>query len=108
MAYSYRRRTSLKDLDEDHRGTSKPETMSAWLQRHASSHQTQLVGTAFLSGLAVATTIFGVQALRRRVAIDELKASIPNVDEGHRAEAVCIILPLLALAAYADRLSEAP
>lgn len=43
----------------------------------------------------VASTIFGVQALRRKVAIEELKSSIPNVDEEHEAETVGILQPQL-------------
>ena len=71
----------------------KTETMSSWLQHQASSHQAQIVGTAILSGLAVAGTILGVQAVRRRVAIEDLKASIPNIDEDHPAETVFQVIP---------------
>ena len=88
MDHPYRRRRLSEDSNEDHHRPSKPETMSAWLQRQASSHQAQLAGTALISGLAVATTIFGVQAIRRRIAIDELKASIPTADEEHITETV--------------------
>ena len=65
-----------------------PETMSSWLQRQASSHQTQLAATALLSGALVAGTIYGFQSLRRSVAVEELKASIPNIDEHHHADRV--------------------
>ena len=107
MDYPYRKRRSSEDNNEDCPRASKPEAMSTWLQRQTSSHQVQLAGTALLSGLAVATTIFGMQAIRRRIAVDELKASIPNVDE-HVAETVWTTLPLLVLATYTDHLSEAP
>lgn len=62
--------------------------MSSWLHRHAESHQTQLVATAVLSGLAVAGAILGFQALRRKEAVVELKASIPTINEKHHAEKV--------------------
>ena len=65
-----------------------PETMSAWLERQASNHQVQLAATAVLSGIAVAGIIFGSQAARRKAAIDELKASIPELNESHHAQTV--------------------
>lgn len=63
-------------------------TMSSWIQRQASSHQVQLGATAVLSAAAVAGAIFGVQAIRRKVAVEELKASIPRIDEDHRLQKV--------------------
>ena len=65
-----------------------PETMSAWLERQASSHQVQLAATAIFSGVAVAGLIYGSQAIRRKVAVEELKASIPELNENHHAERV--------------------
>ena len=62
--------------------------MSSWLERQGSSHQTQLITTAILSGITVIGVVFGVQAVRRQVAVDDLKASIPNVDEPHDADTV--------------------
>ena len=62
--------------------------MSAWLERQASSHQVQLAATAVLSGVAVAGLIYGSQAIRRKVAVEELKASIPELNESHHAERV--------------------
>ncbi|KNG85455.1 ThiF domain protein [Aspergillus nomiae NRRL 13137] len=59
--------------------------MSSWLQRHAGSQQTQLAATAVLSGAAVAGAILGYQALKRKEAVKELKASIPSIDEKHIA-----------------------
>ena len=64
------------------------QTMSTWLQNQLSSHRAQLVGTALVSGAVVASAIYGVQSLRRQIAIDELKESIPNIDEDHHAEKV--------------------
>ena len=65
------------------------ETMSAWLERQAANHQVQLAATAVLSGIAVAGVIYGSQAARRKAAIDELKASIPELSETHHAQTVC-------------------
>ena len=62
--------------------------MSAWLHQQTSSHRVQLVSTAIVSGIAVASTIFCIQALRRKIAIEELKASIPNSDEDPRVKTV--------------------
>lgn len=63
--------------------------MSSWLQRQAGSHNSQLATTAVLSGAAVAGAIFGYQAYRRKEAVHDLKASIPDLDEEHHAEKVC-------------------
>lgn len=62
--------------------------MSSWLQRQAGSHNSQLATTAVLSGAAVAGAIFGYQAYRRKEAVHDLKASIPELDEQHHAEKV--------------------
>lgn len=62
--------------------------MSSWFQNHANSHQSQLAATAVISGAAVASAIFGYQTLRRGKAIDNLKASIPDINDRHQAEKV--------------------
>ncbi|MCJ1383612.1 hypothetical protein MMC17_006726 [Xylographa soralifera] len=62
--------------------------MSTWLERQGSSHQTQLIATAILSGITVIGIVFGAQAIRRQVAVEDLKASIPSVDEPHDADTV--------------------
>lgn len=58
--------------------------MPSWLQRQASSHEAQLAATAVLSGIAVASSIFAYQGLRRKEAVERLKASIPKVDDAER------------------------
>lgn len=65
-------------------------TMSTWLEQQASNHHVQLAATAVLSGAAVAGLIYGSQYARRKVAIDELKASIPELTEEHQAQKVCL------------------
>lgn len=62
--------------------------MSSWLPRQAGSLNSQLATTAVLSGAAVAGAIFGYQAYRRKEAVHDLKASIPELDEQHHAEKV--------------------
>ena len=54
--------------------------MSAWLQQQASSHRVQLGTVAIASGLAVAGSIWTVQQIQRRLAVEELKSKIPNND----------------------------
>lgn len=60
--------------------------MSSWIQRQISSHR--IAATAVVTGVAVAGTIFGAQAIRRKVAVEDLKSSIPDVDEKHHTERV--------------------
>lgn len=66
--------------------------MASWLQRQVGSQPTQLTTTAVLSGAAVAGAIFGYQAFRRKEAVHDLKASIPEIDERHHAERVSFTL----------------
>lgn len=63
--------------------------MSSWFERQLSSQQFQLAATAVVSGITVAGLIYGGQAIRRRVAVEELKASIPPLDEEHQSQRVC-------------------
>lgn len=62
--------------------------MSSWFQRQAGAPNSQLATTAVLSGAAVAGAIFGYQAYRRKEAVYDLKASIPELDDRHHAEKV--------------------
>ena len=71
--------------------TSEPkprETMTSWLERQASSHHVQLAAAAVFSGVTVAGLIYGIQAIRRNEAVQELKASIPELNENHHADMV--------------------
>ena len=84
------RNTHPHDTNEN-KDTKEPEkrgligTMSSWLQRQAGSSHGQLATTAVLSGAAVAGAIFGYQSYRRKEAVSDLKASIPDIDESHPA-----------------------
>ncbi|KAJ5908150.1 Molybdenum cofactor biosynthesis MoeB [Penicillium taxi] len=60
--------------------------MSSWLHRQAGSQNNQFATTAVLSGAAVAGAIFGYQAYKRKEAVHDLKASIPEIGEKHVAE----------------------
>ena len=60
--------------------------MSAWLQQQASSSRIHLA--AIVGGLIAAGTVFTVQDIQRRVAIEDLKAEIPRSDINSNVEAV--------------------
>ncbi|KAL8716413.1 MAG: hypothetical protein Q9220_000320 [cf. Caloplaca sp. 1 TL-2023] len=62
--------------------------MSSWFERQFSSHGAQLAATALVSGITVAGLIYGGQAVRRRVAVDDLKSSIPPIDDKHQARSL--------------------
>lgn len=77
--------------------------MSSWIQHHTGSHQSQLAATAVLSGAAVASAILGYQTFRRREAVDNLKSSIPDINEKHHAENVrCFIRGLVSCVTETD------
>ena len=80
-----------KQLRHSRRTASNPnrgKAMASWLERQASSHQVQLGLVAVCSGLAVAGTILGAQAIRKEKRVEELKASIPELSESHHADMV--------------------
>lgn len=62
--------------------------MSSWLHRQAGSSHGQLATAAVVSGAAVAGAILGYQSYKRKEAVQDLKASIPSLDDLHRAEMV--------------------
>ncbi|KAL8744354.1 MAG: hypothetical protein Q9190_003387 [Brigantiaea leucoxantha] len=66
----------------------------SWFERQLASHQVQLAATAVISGITVAGIIYGGQAIKRRVRVEELKASIPELNEQHHAEQVWLALNL--------------
>ena len=70
--------------------------MTSWVERQASSQYIQLAAAAILSGVTVAGLIYGTQALRRKEAIQELKASIPELNENHHADMVRLDFMILA------------
>ena len=67
---------------------SPKDKMTSWFERQASSHHVQLAAAAIISGVTVAGLIYGTQAFRRKEAIQELKASIPELNENHHADMV--------------------
>jgi len=58
--------------------------MSQWVQRHTSS-SVQFGIAATLGGIAATTIIFSSIALRRRIATEDLKASIPTLSGEHHS-----------------------
>lgn len=90
--YETQNDTRTRDRENEEGGHTQDrgrnETMSSWLQRQLGSQQAQFTATAVLSGAAVAGTILGYQALKRREAVEELKSSIPPISEKHHAEKV--------------------
>ena len=64
--------------------------MSDWFSRQASNHHVQLAAVAIVSGVTVAGAIIGTQAIRRKERIEELKASIPELSEDHKADLVIL------------------
>jgi hypothetical protein len=62
--------------------------MSHWFRFQNYSHQTQLVGAAIIGGLAAVTTVYSIQAIRRNVALEDLKASIPQLSDKHKTQKV--------------------
>ena len=65
----------------------EPSKMS-WFDRQASNHNFQLVAVALISGITVAGAIYGTQAIQRKERVEELKASIPELSEDHKADLV--------------------
>jgi uncharacterized protein (DUF2252 family) len=62
--------------------------MSQWLERierHVSLQRIQIASAAVLASAATIGIIFGSFALRRRIATEDLKASIPTLGGKHRA-----------------------
>ncbi|KAK4692251.1 tRNA threonylcarbamoyladenosine dehydratase, partial [Lecanoromycetidae sp. Uapishka_2] len=59
--------------------------MASWFDRQFANKNVQLAAVALLSGAAVAGTIYGTQAIRRKERVEELKASIPELNETHHA-----------------------
>lgn len=74
--------------------------MSSWLSKISSSHQAQLVVTAVVSGVFVASAVLGIQHARRRIRVEDLKRSIPDLGIDHKAEKVR--LPVSRLISQTD------
>jgi tRNA threonylcarbamoyladenosine dehydratase len=59
--------------------------MNSWVSRATASHHAQLITTAIVSGVVVGGAILGFQKARRMYRVEQLKESIPQVDENHHA-----------------------
>jgi hypothetical protein len=62
--------------------------MSSWISKATESHHAQLIATAAVSGFVVGSTILGFQQARRMMKVADLKASIPDISDDHRASRV--------------------
>ncbi|PSN73931.1 hypothetical protein BS50DRAFT_4045 [Corynespora cassiicola Philippines] len=60
--------------------------MPTWISRATESHKAQLITTAVVSGAVVGSAILGLQKARRMYRVADLKASIPELSEGHQAQ----------------------
>lgn len=58
--------------------------MSTFLQKH--QHSLSISAAATLGAVAATTVIYATFALRRRVATEDLKATIPEISDKHQAE----------------------
>lgn len=59
--------------------------MSSWISRAAENRNAQLVTTAVVSGVVVASAILGLQKAKRMYRVADLKASIPEVSDDHHS-----------------------
>ena len=59
------------------------------IERHVSLQRIQIASAAVLASVATIGIIFGSFALRRRIATEDLKTSIPTLGGKHHAENVC-------------------
>lgn len=82
--HSTHRHCAIRHERKQPQTAEQEKTMSFWFDRHASNHNVQLAAVALVSGITVASVIYGTQAIRRKERIDELKASIPELSEDHK------------------------
>lgn len=82
------RNQQKKQVRFDESPEPTPEGMASWFDRQFANHNVQLAAVALISGAAVAGTIYGTQAIRRKERVEELKASIPELNETHHADMV--------------------
>ncbi|KAF1927394.1 uncharacterized protein M421DRAFT_421800 [Didymella exigua CBS 183.55] len=59
--------------------------MSSWISRATESRNAQLVTTAVVSGVVVASAILGLQKAKRMYRVADLKASIPDITDDHHS-----------------------
>ena len=68
--------------------------MSSYVQDVFSTPRSQLIATAVASGAAVASLIFGYQALEREERLSELKDSIPSLGGSSSSTVSIDMLPI--------------
>ena len=67
--------------------------MSSWISRATENRNAQLVTTAVVSGVVVASAILGLQKAKRMYRVADLKASIPDVTDDHHSTRVSVTHP---------------
>jgi len=67
--------------------------MSSWISRATESRNAQLVTTAVVSGVVVASAILGLQKAKRMYRVADLKASIPDINDDHHSTRVSMLQP---------------
>ena len=65
--------------------------MSSWLPDIANSHRLQLGITAVASGCLAASAVIALQEARKWYNEEELKSSIPGLDQPHDVERVRVL-----------------
>lgn len=65
--------------------------MSSWISRATENRNAQLVTTAVVSGVVVATAILGLQKAKRMYRVADLKASIPDITDDHHSTRVSVV-----------------
>lgn len=78
--------------------------MSGYIPEIFSTPRAQLLTTAVVSGAAVATLIFGFQALEREERLSALKSSIPSISEKHHTTKVRFYIHFKMALAIADKI----
>ncbi|KAJ4354857.1 hypothetical protein N0V95_003467 [Ascochyta clinopodiicola] len=59
--------------------------MSSWISRATENRNAQLITTAVVSGVVVASAILGLQKAKRMYRVADLKASIPDITDKHHS-----------------------
>lgn len=65
--------------------------MSSWISRATENRNAQLVTTAVVSGVVVASAILGLQKAKRMYRVADLKASIPDITDDHHSTRVSAV-----------------
>lgn len=70
--------------EQEPEDNNKKGIMATWFSRD----RVQLAATAVVSGAVVAGAILGYQHIRRIERVEDLKRSVPNLEDGHEVDKV--------------------